>query len=248
MALSLVEVLAETGTVDQDRLARAFARRYEPGRGYGAGMHLLLARLGDGEDWREARYSVFANGSFGNGSAMRVAPLGAFLADRGVEAVLEQAALSAEVTHAHPEGVAGAQAVALAAWHAARRGEGAHGPMRVFETVTAHLGAETRVARGVRVARELPGDTPLPRAVDLLGNGTRVSCPDTVPLALWIVARHGDDYPTAVRTAVGAGGDTDTLAAIVGGIVAARLGDSGIPRRWVEAVEPLPGLSPGTDV
>jgi hypothetical protein len=54
-------------------------------------------------------------GSFGNGAAMRVAPLGAFFADQPLEVVCNQARLSAEVTHAHAEGIAGAIAVAVAA-------------------------------------------------------------------------------------------------------------------------------------
>jgi len=49
MALSVVEVLLEAGAIDQDRLAQAFVRRYEPCRGYGAGMHVVLSRLGAGE-------------------------------------------------------------------------------------------------------------------------------------------------------------------------------------------------------
>ena len=53
-------------------------------------------------------------GSFGNGAAMRVAPLGAYFADE-LDAVVEQASFSAEVTHSHPEGIAGAIAVAVAA-------------------------------------------------------------------------------------------------------------------------------------
>ena len=82
--------------------------------------------------------------------------------------------------------------------------------------------------------------TDLGEAVALLGNGSKVSCADTVPLALWIATRHLDDYREAVETAVAAGGDTDTMAAIVGGIVASRVGVSGIPAEWREAVEPLP--------
>jgi ADP-ribosylglycohydrolase len=63
---------------------------------------------------------------------------------------------------------------------------------------------------------------------------------DTVPLALWIATAHWDDYRRAVETAVAAGGDTDTTAAIVGGIVAARTSTTAIPGEWREAVEPLP--------
>jgi len=241
MALSLFEILLGTGGVDPARLANAFARRYEPGRGYGAGMHTLLRQLRSGEDWETARFAVFPDGSFGNGSAMRVAPLGAFLSERPEGDVVEHATRSAVVTHAHPEGVAGAVAVALAAWLAARsRGGSTPGAATVLEFVGAALPAESAVAQGLASARALPPGTELGEAVDRLGNGSRVSCADTVPLALWIASAHMDDFRTAVETAVAAGGDTDTVAAIVGGIVASRVEASGIPPEWRDAVEPLP--------
>ncbi len=241
MALSVFEVLLEAGEIDTDRLARAFARRYEGWRGYGAGMHTLLSRLRAGEDWHTARFAVFRDGSFGNGSAMRVAPLGAFLAARPVDEAIEQATRSAVVTHPHPEGVAGAVAVALAAWHAARsRGGPAPEAARVLEAVGAAFPTGSAVADGLESARALPQDTDLGRAVALLGNGSHVSCADTVPLALWIATSHSDDYRVAVETAVAAGGDTDTMAAIVGGIVAARGSVSAIPAEWRDVVEPLP--------
>lgn len=241
MALSVVEVLLERNEVDPEHLARAFARRYEAWRGYGAGMHVLLRRLGSGEGWQTARFAVFRDGSFGNGSAMRVAPLGAFLAGRSRDEIVEQAVRSAVVTHAHPEGVAGAVAVALAAGHAARsRGGPPPEAQHLLEGVVAALPAGSGVARGVGSALAFPPDAELGRAVELLGNGSRVSCGDTVPLALWIAAARMDDYRGAVETAVRAGGDTDTMAAIVGGVVAARVAASGIPPEWREAVEPLP--------
>lgn len=90
------------------------ARGY--GYGYGYGMHRLLPVLAaDPDAWRtEARNLFGAEGSLGNGAAMRVAPLGAWF-HQDVEEAAEQAVLSAEVTHAHPEGIAGAVAVAVAA-------------------------------------------------------------------------------------------------------------------------------------
>jgi ADP-ribosylglycohydrolase len=66
-----------------------------------------------------------------------------------------------------------------------------------------------------------------------------VTCADTVPLALWIAAHHLDAFARAVRHAIAAGGDADTLAAIVGGIVAARVGADRIPERWRAGVEPI---------
>ena len=157
---------------------------------------------------------------------------------------MAQSGRSAEVTHAHPEGVNGAVAVALAAWHAARsRGSAPPSPPSLVESIGAALAVESEVARGLKAARDLATDAPLKSAVRLLGNGSRVSCADTVPLALWIASAHLDDYRAAVETAVAAGGDTDTLAAIVGGIVASRVSAAGIPPEWREAVEPLPSLA-----
>ena len=66
------------------------------------------------------------------------------------------------------------------------------------------------------------GTTVTVRRVDLtdpdeiVALGSHVSCADTVPLALWVATSHPDDYRVAVETAVAAGGDTDTMAAIVG--------------------------------
>ena len=115
MALSLVEVLLQHGGIDQDALARSFADHFERWRGYGPAMYDLLPRLRAGQDWRSAAHALFGGlGSFGNGAAMRVAPLGAFFAD-DLSAVVEHATRSAEVTHTHPEATAGAIAVAVAA-------------------------------------------------------------------------------------------------------------------------------------
>lgn len=75
--------------------------------GYGAGAVVILHQIRAGVPWRQAAAAAFGGqGPRGNGAAMRVAPLRAYHADRPA-AVAEEAIKSAEVTHAHPEGVAG---------------------------------------------------------------------------------------------------------------------------------------------
>src|ERR1043166_8134854 len=111
MALSIVEILNERGRVDQDVLAARFAARMQPDRHYGPGTAKLLAGVRQGGDWRELNQAR----SFGNGASMRVAPLGAYFADQPLARVCDEARQSAEITHAHPEGIAGAIAVAAAA-------------------------------------------------------------------------------------------------------------------------------------
>ena len=114
MALSIYEILRKYQQIDQDALAASFAEHFSRGRGYGMGARRLLARVREGEGWRDVSQNMFRGGSYGNGGAMRVAPLGAYFAD-DMAKVVKQAALSAEITHAHPEGIAGAIAVAVGA-------------------------------------------------------------------------------------------------------------------------------------
>ena len=73
-----------------------------------------------------------------------------------------------------------------------------------------------------------------------LGNGRYISAPDTVPFCLWIAAKHLDDFETAFWDTACVGGDIDTTCAIVGGIVASRVGLAGIPAAWLKRCEALP--------
>jgi ADP-ribosylglycohydrolase len=234
MALSIVSVLAEKGTIDRDLLASRFAGRYvkEPGRGYGAGAHELLERLSKGEHWSVVAPSLFGGmGSLGNGGAMRVGPLGAFFADDPVERIIEEARASAAPTHAHSEGVAGAIAVALAAAHVARgRREG------LLHHVIENLPGSA-VRDGVVRAADLSARTDVRKAVKVLGNGSKVSAPDTVPFALWVASHRLSSFKEALWETVEAGGDMDTNCAIVGGIVGL---SAEIPAEWLATREPLP--------
>lgn len=115
MALSLCAVLRQRGAVDPDAFATSLVQRYERQRGYGRSIRALVERVRAGAQWREAARQLFGEtGSYGNGCASRVPPVGAFFADDPATAA-EQAARSAAVTHAHPEALAGAAAVAVAA-------------------------------------------------------------------------------------------------------------------------------------
>ncbi|XVQ10478.1 ADP-ribosylglycohydrolase family protein [Spirillospora sp. CA-255316] len=230
MACSVADCLHRHGRIDQDALAAAFATRMDIGRRYGAGALELLERIRDGHPWRAASAESFGgNGSFGNGAAMRVAPLGAYFAGDPARAAAE-AALQAEITHAHTEGIAGAVAVAVAASLAATATA-----ETLFEAALDHARG-TYVRRGLQRARDLKEATP-EQAAHVLGNGSRITAQDTVPFALWAAARHLDDYQAGVRACVTVGGDMDTTAAIAGGVIATRTGP---PPEWLGFREPLP--------
>src|ERR1051325_3450874 len=191
MTLSVVAVLRQCGSVDQGRLAKSFAERYDPSRGYGPSMHTVLARIADGEDWREVTRGMFGGqGSYGNGAAMRVAPLGAYFAD-DLNQVVEKAALSAEVTHAHEEAVAGAIAVAVAtalAWQS-REEDRPPGRPEFLDLILPHV-PRSEVRSKIRQARDMTAQASVPFAVAVLGNGVHISAQDTVPFALWCAAER----------------------------------------------------------
>lgn len=243
MACSVVAELRDHGDLDQERLAAAFADRCEPYRGYGPGAVVILHRIRDGVPWRQAAGEVFDGaGSCGNGAAMRVAPLGAYHAADLTRAATA-AARSAEVTHTHPEGIAGAVAVAAAHAAALRHHEPApptsppnlEGARELLDAALDHLDdGETR--RGIERARGLLGRSAAEAAYEL-GNGSRTTAQDTVPFTLWVAATHLTDYRRAITACVEAGGDVDTTGAIVGGIVAAH---TDVPADWLAAREPLP--------
>jgi ADP-ribosylglycohydrolase len=169
-----------------------FAQRY-PGRGYGGNFHHWIYSI-DRQPYN----------SWGNGSAMRVSPVG--FAFNTVDEVLEEAKRSAEVTHNHPEGIKGAQATALA-------------------ILLARQGAPQAEIRA-EIAGRFGYD--LDRTVDEIRPGYTfdVSCQGSVPEAI-IAFLESTDFEDAIRKAISLGGDSDTIACITGGIAEAYYG--GIP-------------------
>ncbi|MEV4560525.1 ADP-ribosylglycohydrolase family protein [Kitasatospora sp. NPDC049285] len=243
MALAVYRALVDQDGVNRTQLAAMFGATFlaDPGRGYGRGMKLLLPVLAEQPArWPEESRELFdRQGSLGNGAAMRVAPLGAWFADDLDEAA-EQAAYSAEVTHAHPEGIAGAVAVALAAALAARgRRQDAPSGAALLRTV-ADRTPEGAVRDGVRAAAELAPTTEPWRAADLLGNGRHIRATDTVPFALWSAAHHLDSLTDTLWTTAEGLGDVDTTCAIAGGVTAARTGLTDIAPEWLSRREALP--------
>jgi ADP-ribosylglycohydrolase len=183
---------------------RRIGRNY-PNRSYG--QHFYYWLMEDAAD---------PYNSFGNGSAMRVSPVGFAFDDE--DDMLREAARTAEVSHNHSEGIKGAQAVALAVFI------GRHGGTK------GDLKVEIEKRFGYNLARSLDSIRP--------AYHFDVTCQGTVPEAM-ISFLESTCFEDAVRNAVSLGGDSDTLACITGGIAHAFYG--GIPEAILEKVkEALP--------
>jgi ADP-ribosylglycohydrolase len=170
-----------------------YYHRY-PAAGFGGFFHRWVSS-GDKQPYN----------SFGNGSAMRVSPVG--FAFNDLDTVLSEAEKSAAITHNHPEGIKGAQAVAAAIWHA-RQG---HDKQAIKSYIESGFGYD--------LDRRLDDIRPT-----YLYNET---CQGSVPEAI-IAFLESTDFEDAIRNAISIGGDSDTLACITGGVAQAFYG--GVPR------------------
>lgn len=237
MGKSVVRCLELHQEIVPDTLARLFGEEYfrEPTRGYGTMAHTVLHELGQGVPWQQAATEIYnGKGSCGNGAAMRAGPVGAYFSG-DIERVIEQARRSAVVTHAHPEGQAGAVAVAAAAaWAAETKVLDGQAMLKWAWSHTPDGLTRSKLRRALEFS--LYG-TP-EEAAALLGSGQKVTSQDTVPFALWCAARHLDSFPEALWAAVAGQGDMDTTCAMVGSIVVL-CAREGIPEKWLAQAEPL---------
>ncbi|WP_177193643.1 ADP-ribosylglycohydrolase family protein [Thermodesulforhabdus norvegica] len=233
MAIGVAESLIACRGLDGEHMAKTFVRNFrkEPWRGYGPGPPEVFRRIESGIPWYSAAEEVFPGGSYGNGAAMRIAPVGLFY-HRNPEKIREAAYLCSRITHTHPLAKDGAVVIAAAVAFAVVYGsEGRRSDLLDYlsafslpEVYRSKLGKIPELAlRGDRreVVREL-------------GNG--VEAFNSVPTAVYCFLT-GDSFEKTVTGAISLGGDCDTIAAMAGAIAGAWWGIEAIPSRWLEKLE-----------
>lgn len=227
MAIGVAASLIACGQIDPAELARRFAANFQPHRGYGRGARLILEAILLGHDYEQLAASHFPGGSFGNGAAMRVAPVGLLFHD-DLDLVWEQARLSALPTHMHPLGIEGAQVLATAVALAA-------GSDRLnrdeFFDVLATCCTSPEYAGPLRRAGRITD----PRDLPLFGNG--IEAQSSVVTAIACFGLTLDSYEQTIVNAVLLGGDTDTIAAMAGAVSGAYLGAGALPGKLLAALE-----------
>lgn len=227
MAIGVCEALVASGQIAEKELVRRFADNFDPNRGYGRSAQLVIEAMQAGDDYQYLAESLLPGGSFGNGAAMRVAPVGLrFRHD--LAKVCEQSRLSALPTHLHPLAIEGAQllavAIALASCATSFDREAFFDQLQPFAKHPEFAGPLSR-AKSIRDRRDLA----------LFGNG--VAATDSVVTAIASFAFTPHDYGETIANVIVLGGDTDTIAAMAGAISGAYLGVEAIPTHLVEALE-----------
>lgn len=231
MMLDILRSLLRCKKVDPEDIAREFLNDHESEgiRFSGFTVKYSLIRLKRGMSWE--RSGLDDEQTQGNGSAMRVAPIGLFHV-RSLEALPEDARLSSIITHRHPEAVAGAIAVA---YMVARAASGALDTRTLLEETIAVIG-ECRVADNLRKAQQMLNEAwTTPDALKKIGTSGWIV--HTVAAAAYCFLKTPDGFERSVIEAVMGGDDADTTAAVTGAISGAYNGEDAIPLRWREQVE-----------
>jgi poly(ADP-ribose) glycohydrolase ARH3 len=230
MAIGVCEALIERGEIVEESLCRAFVANYNPSRGYGRGARIVLEAMEDGRDYQQIAKQHLPGGSFGNGAAMRAAPVGLLFRDDPMK-LWEQARLSALPTHQHPLGIEGAQLLALAVALCSSMDKFDYS--QFFAKLTAACESpeyRAKLEEAVRV--HASGD------LARLGNG--IEALHSVPTAIASFALTPESYEATIANVIFLGGDTDTMAAMAGALSGAYVGAKRLPSRLVGLLENSP--------
>ena len=248
MTLALASSLVHRNGIDPAYCATAYAYFYQlpATRGYGGTTKKILKALSQGVDYRTTGTLFLPGGSFANGGVMRIAPIGVAFRN-APDVILQQAVtLALQPTHTHPEGIDGAWMQAkLIGWLIKLKPDFLN-PNTCITWLQAMAKTEIMHAKLVSVERglreEWDNETLLNRICtkNERGHIFQIHAAEAFACALWILLRHYQNPEEAIIHAVGMGGDSDTIGAIVGAQVGALHGTAWIPHRWFDNIENEP--------
>ena len=240
MTIGLAESLIAQEHIEPRHLGDTFRTHYkrEPWRGYASGpptiFTLVERRGGTYTDIAQALFE--GQGSYGNGAAMRVAPVGLYF--HAASDLYEQARRSAIVTHAHPIGIDGAAVLAKAIALALMLDPTAELPQDAFIQQLLNFAQTPEMREKLSVMEKLLAQNVAPMFAGM-GLGQGIAAHESVPFAIYAFLRYPDSFEQCLFCAALNSGDRDTVAAMAGAISGAYLGSKVIPSAWREKLENL---------
>jgi poly(ADP-ribose) glycohydrolase ARH3 len=240
MALGLAESIIKKGLIDEQHLGKTFSENFErePWRGYASGPPTVFYQVKQtGITYSEAAQGLFGGGgSFGNGAAMRIVPVGLFFHDS--PDLYDQACASARVTHTHPVGMDGAAVQACAVAMAVNLNPDEEFPLESSLQALVDFVRTLDIQEKMRLVQKAINQGILPNAAaDLIGRSVAVH--ESMPFAVYSFLRHAQSFEDCIFCAIMNGGDRDTLGAMAGAISGAYVGIEAIPQSWRQKLENL---------
>lgn len=238
MAIGLAESLSQVGHLDEQNLGDTFRANFnrEPWRGYAIGPPTIFNMVEQkGMSYSEAAGSMFGGqGSFGNGAAMRIAPVGLFF--HNAPNLYQQAGASAAVTHAHPIGKDGAAVLATAVAQAVKLNPKTPFSVDSFGRQLVEVAQTPELRHKMElVAKLVAGDAPPSEAAGRIGR--TVAMHESMPFAVYAFLKYPHSFEACLFCAILNGGDRDTLGAMACAISGAYLGVEAIPAEWRTKLE-----------
>lgn len=238
MALALAQNLLQEKDLHPQSLGKCFHETYlqEPWRGYGPGPRRIFSLVEKtGLPYVEAARKLYrGEGSYGNGGAMRVAPVGLFFLDH--HQLETKARLSAAVTHAHPIGQDGAAVLARAVAEVTKlRPQQILDKFRLLETLLTTARTKEIREKLQQLYSLLEMKAGVKEAAALLG--TSVIVQESMPYALYAFLYNPTNFREALLAAILQGGDRDTIGAMTGALAGAYLGIRALPEEWLVKLE-----------
>lgn len=232
MCIDLAESIIAYNGINQDALAERFANSYQWSRGYGPSAAKLLKKIKRGQNWRDLNTAGFKDGSFGNGAAMRIAPVALYLHDN--ENLLIQTVEDASIiTHAHELAITGAKNIALTI-ALILKGQSTESTIKtLIDNNTGEYKEKLLIAQQWLIGKE---DISSSIVAKILGNGIQAinSTITAITIASFFIHKDFEQMMIFIQNC---GGDTDSIAAMAGAIWGASNGLDAINHPKLDGLE-----------
>ena len=235
MMIGVAESLIDNKGFNAENMTQTFIKNYEaePWRGYGFGPPIIFKMIKSGVGRKEAAEKIYAGGSYGNGSAMRIAPIGLFYYDNPGQ-LRKIAYQSSQITHSHRLGMEGAALQARAVALAVKIEPEQYDEYDLLKKLNDFVEVDLYKEKLKNIKTLLKEAADKSRVIRELGN--TIEAFNSVPISIYSFLTNSG-FKAALNYALSLGGDRDTISAMTGAIVGACCGIENIPEEWTNKLE-----------
>jgi poly(ADP-ribose) glycohydrolase ARH3 len=239
--LALATSLVQKQFLDPKHAAESYSTFYfdtKPLRGYPNSAIAVLKSIKEGMDYKETGTMIFPDGSFANGGAMRISPIGLTFRNASDEVLYEACKLAIISSHVHPEAVDGAFIIAkCVAWGIQFDPKKDLDEIQFLNEMKSASKTSSMKGNIEILIDSFSKNLDDEKVLLMVSEDFQIKAVDAVSVVLWTFVKYWKNPEDALIKIIGFGGDTDTTASILGGILGAIHGTYWIPHRWFDNIE-----------